>query len=339
MAYRNAAWMVWLAGAGIVFAWPEVPLVPVPPLPLPLAKVEPAKNTDAAPPARPSGKANVAAPPAMPFGKANDSTPAATRDTANAPAAAARDTPQVDPLATSPSRPEAITSPEHLVRLAREQLSTFDSYIARLSRREAINGQMQPEEVMMFRFRAKPWSVYLKWLSKEGKGREVLYVKGQHDNKIHSLLSAGDIPFMPAGKRMALSPDNILVKSACRHPLEEAGLAACVERIGRILALSRDDPKRQGTVKLIGPVKRDEFDKPVWGIEHTLPPRADPTLERGGKRIYYFDPDISLPTLITAYDERGVEVEYYFYDRLQRAVKLDDHDFDPDFLWGKNKSL
>jgi hypothetical protein len=328
MAYRKAAWIVWLAGAGIVFAWPEVPLVPVPPLPLPGTKAEPAKHTDAAAPALPRSKANVAAPPAMPNGKANDPT-----------APMGGETPQADPLVRPPSRPEGIESPEHLLRLAREQLSSFDSYIARLSRREAINGQMQPEEVIMFRFRAKPWSVYLKWLSKEGKGREVVYVKGQHDNKIHSLLSAGDIPFMPAGKRMALSPDNILVKSACRHPLEEAGLAASVERIGRILALSRDDPKRQGTVKLIGPVKRDEFEKPVWGLEHTLPPQADPTLERGGKRTYFFDPDTFLPTLITAYDERGIEVEYYFYDRLQRAVKLDDHDFDPDFLWGKNKSL
>jgi hypothetical protein len=238
-------------------------------------------------------------------------------------------------MPSDPTAPKIIETPEQLLRLAREQMSGFDSYIVRLSRREAINGQMQPDERMMFRFRARPWSVYLKWLSKEGKGREVVYVKGKHDNKIHSLLSAGDIPFMPAGKRMALSPDNILVKSACRHPLEEAGLSASVDRIGRLLANTRDDPRRHGTLKLLGPVKRDEFEKAVWAIEHTLPAGLDSTLERGGKRTYFFHPDTHLPMLITAFDERGNEAEYYHYDRLQRAVKLDDHDFDPDHLWGK----
>ncbi|MFQ3592196.1 MAG: DUF1571 domain-containing protein [Gemmataceae bacterium] len=314
MTNRTAAWMVLLTATSTVCAWPEVPLVPVPPLPLPLAKAAPAKSSAAA-----------AAAPGLP----GSSTSAATTSKASP---AALDNPSSGP-STNPAR---IERPEELLRLAREQLRTFDSYIVRLSRREAINGQMQPEEVMMFRFRAKPWSVYLKWLSKEGKGREVVYVKGQHDNKIHSLLSAGDIPFMPAGKRMALSPDNILVKNACRHPLEEAGLAASVERLGRILSQTRDDPKRYGRVKLIGPVKRNEFEQPVWGLEHTLPPGADPTLERGGKRTYYFDPDTHLPMLITAFDERGEEVEYYFYDRLQRAVKLDDYDFDPDHLWGRS---
>jgi hypothetical protein len=39
--------------------------------------------------------------------------------------------------------------------------------------------------------------------------------------------------------------------------------------------------------------------------------------------------------LILAKDERGQEVEYYRYDRLQPGVKLDDADFDPDVLWAK----
>lgn len=279
MAYRTVAWFG-LTIAASVYAWPEVPLVPVPPLPL--------------------GVPN---------------TSAATVVTA--------------------SSPLRITSADQLVRLAREQIERFDSYIVRLTRREAINGEMQPEEVMLFRHRAKPWSVYLKWLGKEGKGREVVFVKGQHDNKIHSLLSAGDIPFMPAGKRMALSPDNILVRSACRHPLEEAGIAASVQRIGRLLANTQSDPRKYGTLRIVGPQKRAEFEQPVYGLEHTLPAGLDPTLERGGKRTYYFHPETHLPMLICAYDDANNEVEYYHYDRLQQSVKLDDHDFNPDLLWGK----
>ncbi|MFO0929094.1 MAG: hypothetical protein U0736_19080 [Gemmataceae bacterium] len=39
--------------------------------------------------------------------------------------------------------------------------------------------------------------------------------------------------------------------------------------------------------------------------------------------------------LVACWDERGQEVEYYRYDRLQAGVRLDDSDFDPERLWGK----
>jgi len=40
----------------------------------------------------------------------------------------------------------------------------MDSYIARLTRREQVNGKKQPEEIILFKFRQQPWSVYFKWL-------------------------------------------------------------------------------------------------------------------------------------------------------------------------------
>jgi hypothetical protein len=239
------------------------------------------------------------------------------------------------PTTATPRVLPAMTT-KRLFTAARERMTTFDSYIVRLSRREAIKGVMQPDEILLVRFRARPWSVYFKWLGKEGQGREVAYTKGKYGDKIHSVLAAGDVPFMPAGRRMALSPDNVLVRGACRHPITEAGLAASVERIGRLITDAERDPRTHGKVSLLGPTNRGEFEKPVWGLEHALPAGLDPTLPRGGKRSYYFHPDSQLPMLITAYDETGAEVEYYRYDRLQPGVKLDDDDFDPDRLWGKS---
>ena len=43
----------------------------------------------------------------------------------------------------------------------------------------------------------------------------------------------------------------------------------------------------------------------------------------------------ALFTAVTARDEKGQEVEYYRYDRLQYPVRLDNDDFDPDKVWGK----
>jgi hypothetical protein len=189
--------------------------------------------------------------------------------------------------------------------------------------------------VMTFKFRKEPWSVYFKWLGKEGTGREVVYVKGQHGGKIHSLLAAGDIPFMPAGKRMALDPDSVLVKSASRMPITEAGLGASIDRLNKVANALAAGDRRLGVLTAVGPVKRPEYAEPLDGLEHTIPPGQEPNLPRGGKRFYGFHPDSHLPVVLVTHDDKGKEVEYCCYDRLQFPVRLDEDDFNPDKLWAR----
>jgi hypothetical protein len=251
--------------------------------------------------------------------------------------------PPPPPPVTTPATPSAApaTSPgatptvRQLVQQAAERYAGIDSYIARLTRREVVGSKPAAEEVLLFKFRKEPWSVYFKWLGKNGQGREVVYVKNQYENKLHTLLAAGDHPLMGAGNRMSLAIDSIFVRSASRHPITEAGIGASVERLTRLLDASEHGDKRGGTLTLLGAQNRPEFSKPVWVVEHTLPPGQDPSLPRGGRRLYGFDPESKLPLLVTAVDDRGQEVEYYSYDRLQYPVKLDNDDFNPDKLWAK----
>jgi hypothetical protein len=284
---------------------PDVPLVPIPPPPL-------ARPDEAKPPA-----------------------PSAATPTSNPPPPAA-DTPP-PPMPPVPAATPGVT-PRQLYQSARERFGHIDSYIVRLIRREMVKGEMNPEEVILFKFRKEPWSFYLKWLGKEGQGREVVYVKGRYEGKIHTLLAAGDVPLVPAGRRMALAPDSVLVRSACRHPITSAGFGACIARIGALVAAQEKGDRTKGSLRLVGPVNRPEFEAAAYALEHTLPPGLDATLPRGGKRTYFFDPDSALPTLVMTRDENDREVEYYRHDRLQPAVKLDDEDFDPDRLWGKPKA-
>jgi hypothetical protein len=210
----------------------------------------------------------------------------------------------------------------------------IDSYIARLTRRETTNGKNN-EEVILFKFRKSPWSVYFKWLGETGKGREVVFVKGQHGSLIHTLLAAGDHPLKPAGSRLSLAPDNVFVRMASRHPVTEAGIGASVDRLVALLdAIERGDTRR-GTVADLGTQHRPDYGAPLAIIEHTFPAGIDPAFPRGGKRLYGFDADNHLPVLVSARDDKGQEVEYYRYDLLQLSVGLDNDDFDPDKLWGK----
>ncbi len=222
-----------------------------------------------------------------------------------------------------------------LHRLASDRYDGIDSYIARLTRREQVRGENKPEELMLFKFRKEPWSVYFKWLGPAGRGREVIFVNGKYENKIHTLLAAGDMPLAPAGKRLALPPDSILVRSASRHPVTEAGLGASIGRLGRVIeAVDRGD-QRKGTLNDLGLISRPEFARPVPAVEHILPPGLDPNLPRGGRCLYCFNPENNLPVLVSMRDHLGQEVEYYFYDLIQFPVRLDDNDFDPDKMWAK----
>ena len=200
---------------------------------------------------------------------------------------------------------------------ANDTYAHLDSYIARLTRREQINGKNKPEEVMLFKFRKQPWSVYFKWLGTEGHDREVVFVNGQHEGKIHTLLAAGDVPLMPAGKRMSLSPDGILFKSASRYPITEAGLGASIDRLTQLVSTVERGDKARGTLTDLGEKKRDDYPVPLRLVEHAVPADLETELPRGGRRLYGFDIDSYLPVLLVTVDDKGQEVEFYRYDRMQ----------------------
>jgi hypothetical protein len=219
---------------------------------------------------------------------------------------------------------------------AAERYAVIDSYIVRFRRREQVNGKDNPEEVLLFKFRKQPWSVYFKWLGAQCPGREVIFVKGQHESKIHTLLAAGDMPLMPAGKRISLDPDSFLARSSSRHSIQEAGIGVLIEDFGKLLDAERGE-RRLGSLRFIGPAQRPEFEEPCEGAEQTIAPGVESQLARGGRRLWLFDPASKFPALIITQDDTGHEVEYYCYDRFQFPVHLDDDDFNPDKLWNRKR--
>jgi hypothetical protein len=241
---------------------------------------------------------------------------------------------------TSPSEPggekavDPLAKMQQLYRKAAEQVAPMDSYALRLKRREVVNGRQKPEELILFKFRREPFSVYLKWLGDEAKGREVVYVKGRHDNKIHTKVAAGDALLVPAGTRISLAVDSALVKSSSRHPITQAGIEHSVEKFGLLVdALEKKNPGV--ALRYLGSLKRPEFEHEVEGVMQIIPADAEPLLPRGGQRLWFFDSRHHLPSLVITKDDSGQEVEYYCQDRIEFPVALDDDDFNPDLLWGK----
>ncbi len=268
--------------------------------------------------------------PAPPLNISGDSTPVAQAAT---PQAA---TPQAaTPQAAAAPQPTTAESLRTLYEKAKLRYQVMDTYMMRLKRREVVNGKARPEELVLVKFRQEPFSVYFKWIGKEAKGREVVYVKGRPGNEIHTLTAAGDILLLPAGARFSLSADSSLVKAKSRYPITDAGIGTSIRKFGVLVDAIEKGDKRQGTVKYMGSVKRPEFEEPVNGVEQIVPTQSDPLLPGGGRRWWYFDATLGLPVLIITHDETGREVEYYCHDRIQAPVHLDEDDFNPDKLWKK----
>jgi hypothetical protein len=218
----------------------------------------------------------------------------------------------------------------NLHRRAVERFAAMDSYIARLRRREQLNGKDGPEEIIAFEFRKQPWSVRMKWIGTEGNGREVVYVRGRYENKIHTLLAATDPKFPLGGNVVSLAPDSPLVRARSRYPITEAGIGALIARFGRIL--DREEAGGKRVLRYAGLQKRPEYAEPLEAVEEVISEEESPA-PRGGRRWWFFDPKSGLPLLVVSSDASGREAEYYCYDRIQTPVGLDDDDFNPDKLW------
>jgi hypothetical protein len=229
---------------------------------------------------------------------------------------------------------EAAGSLRALYRFAAQRYASTNAYVVRLHRREQVNGRSRPDEVLLFKFRKEPWSVYFKWVGEEAKDREVIYVKGQHGNLIHTLTAAGDIPLMPlAGRHIKVTPDSALLRSASRHPITDAGIGFLIESFGALLDAAERGDCQASMLKYVGVLKRSESDQPLEGVVQMIPAGAEAAVPGGGERLWFFDVGLRFPVLVITHDARGQELEYHWYETFSFPGQLSDNDFNPDLLW------
>jgi hypothetical protein len=210
--------------------------------------------------------------------------------------------------------------------------ASMDSYTLRCRRREVVGNQSRPEDVLLVKWRKEPWSVYIKWLGPESKGRELVYVKGHYENAVHTVMTTRRAPFFQVRKRFNTA-DEVLAQSDNRYPVTETDLAALIERFGTLLDARERGDTPHVTLTYLGHVWRPEFKNMVKGILQEIPPHQEPPLLRGGQRHWFFDPVSHLPVLVVTQDDTGREVEYHCYDCVTFPAYLTDNDFNPDVLW------
>lgn len=256
--------------------------------------------------------------------------------------------PKAESVPPLPKLPNASTTNSDLIAarkiydIAAAQWEKLTDFEATLTRREVIGKTEQPTETVLFQYRKKPFSIYMRNLGDVGRGREVLYVDGQHEGKMHIVIGEGDGGLlMKPGNKMALPPNSPLVTGKSRHRITEAGFGDSLAKFGKLIALA-ENGSRVNAVKSLGTVQRKEYPHPLEGLELTLAPGDEPSLPRGGKKVVYFDlkedsPAYGFPVLLITLDENGREVEYYFFDKIRNPAGLTDADFHPDRLQARKR--
>ncbi len=259
-----------------------------------------------------------------------------------------------EPVSTKPETPvkpvsatvpAEVTNPvaefKRLVQRSQEAVKNLDGFEAILKRREVVDGNKLPEELLQFRFRKAPLSVHFKWIGTEGNGRELVYATGKFNDRVHILTAKGDgFVLMPAKKRLDFAIDDSNIKSKSRYDLKEGGMLKSIDQLGRVLQEVERDPKSNADrIRYLGKAKRPEYAGALEGIDEYIPPKWEPLLPKGGRRQSFFDsnpdsPTYGLPLVIVAQDHMGREVEYYHFDKL-KLTRFTDADFDPDRLFKK----
>ena len=121
----------------------------------------------------------------------------------------------------------------------------LDDYEVTLYKRERIDGVLGEEERMAFKWK-RPFSVYVRTEEGSDRGREIIYVKGEYEDKM--IVSPGGIL---GGLTVKIAPDSVIVTRNNRHIITEAGITPTLELIISIITTDMGEPSSPIRVEYI----------------------------------------------------------------------------------------
>ncbi len=217
------------------------------------------------------------------------------------------------------ARGAAAPPPDFLetLSMARHRLSAVQDYTAVFYKQQRVGGVLQPEEKILFKFK-RPFMVYMKWIGDAHSGREALFVKGKHGDKL--LVHPGGMAnyFAPTA---ALDPNGMLAMRNNLRPITESGMEAMINLIAEACELARQ--RGDLVVRYCGTSRLDG--RAVHRFERFLP--ADKGYP-ARMTTFEMDSETGYPLLVSSYGWEGEVLERYRYENFRTDVGLTDKDFD-----------
>lgn len=191
---------------------------------------------------------------------------------------------------------------------------------------ERIDGSLSKVQDTFVKFRGKPFSVYMKWLTNPAGASQLIYVEGKYKNdkgvsQIVIQPSGGISQFLTGGSvlRVPTAPD-VLKESI--YPINLFGLRQEVSDFVEDIKIA--DKSKEAHYKFDG-IK--EFDKKTCAVFEVCGPDKPPFY--APKKVLYLDVKTLLPARITYYEKNGDIRADYKYKNIKLNVGLTDKDFLP----------
>ncbi|MCB9476075.1 MAG: DUF1571 domain-containing protein [Deltaproteobacteria bacterium] len=209
--------------------------------------------------------------------------------------------------------------PEMLKKNLKASYARVNDYTCILHKRELVDGKMQDLQHMAVKFK-KPMSLYMKWQPGPHEGRQLIYVRGQNDNKAH-VKEAGILGVVPVN----LSLDSKLMKADTNHPLSEIDMGFTVDTIYK--NLSKALVEGDVTLTFVG---QRRLGNRVAYVVDAVHENVETKGYYAKRSVNAFDRATGLPIASKSYNTAGELFEEFEWTDLKLNVGLTDADFDYD---------
>ena len=195
---------------------------------------------------------------------------------------------------------------------------TIHNYSGTFIKQERIKDELGPVQVIAFKFRQEPFSLFMEWKENPLGADRLLYVEGQNDDKM-LIHPTGLMKWL---KCLKLSPNGKQARKSTLRPCEKFGFRR--NMLEALKVYRRAKQNTELTFKSSGPETIDGREYLI--LERTLPEKKGyPT----GRLVVRLDLEYVLPVQITCYDRKGSLISRYSFGDLKFNTNLTDRDFHP----------
>lgn len=195
---------------------------------------------------------------------------------------------------------------------------TIRNYSGTFIKQERIKGKLGPVQVIAFKFRQEPFSLFMEWKENPLGADRLLYVEGQNDNK----MLVHPTGLMKWLKCLKLAPNSKQARKSTLRPCEKFGFRRNILEALKVYRLAKQNAEL--TIKSSGPETIDGREYLI--LERILPEKKQyPT----ARLVVRLDLEYILPVQITCYDRQGNLISRYAFTDLKFNTNLTDKDFHP----------
>jgi outer membrane lipoprotein-sorting protein len=210
-------------------------------------------------------------------------------------------------------------NPEEWLVEAEAAYDRVESYTAFFHKQQRIAGELRDEENIFLKFRKKPYSLYMKWVTEPYKGSELLYVVGWNKGRVKAH-RGGFFSFIVRD----LDPNAPELMRNNLRPVTSMGAGFLLQTV----AINMRKAIEAGGLTFTGRGRENVYGRDTQVILIDTPYENVEDYD-GARFVINQDVESKILLRIRVYDRDARLVENYGYEKMNLDARLSDADFDP----------